>query len=136
MDREAQELFEKLALFFTFIAERKRDSAVLRRMQQHLHEYGAAGDIKKLRRLQKEIESRVRETFSDTDKSELKRRWGSAIELADEETVRTIEQNGCIANDKEYAVVLSYVDRNFNDSALRARIDLCNSLLANYHRQI
>lgn len=135
MDQEAGKLARKLAVFFAFMIERKRESSVLRRMQQHLDEYSAAGDLKKLKRLQKEIESRIRETFTEKDKAELKKRWESDLDVSDEVALQQIASKGRISDDDEYALVLSFVDQHFDEPASRARVDQYNKLLASYHKR-
>lgn len=135
MNQEAETLARKLAVFFAFMAERKRESSVLARMKQHLSEYAETGDLKKLKRLQKEIDSRIRETFTDKDKDELKKRWGSDPNMSDEASIQQIISKGCISGDDEYVLVESFVGQRFNDPALRTCIDTCNKLLASYHKE-
>lgn len=134
-NQETEQIARKLAVFFAFMAERKRESTVLVRMKQHLSEYLEVGDLKKLKRLQKEIDSRIRETFTESDKDELRKRWESDLDASDDTSVQQILSKGCISSDDEYALIEEFVDQHFADSALGACIDMCNRLLANYHKK-
>lgn len=132
MSQEAEELAGKLELFFAFMAERARDSSVLTRMRQNLTEYANAGELKKLKRLEKEINTRIRDTFSDDDKAELNRRWGHSHVADDARSVEQVVSRGRIISDDEFQLVESFVNRHFAEPALRTCVELCNSLLARY----